>query len=363
MKVTLKHYWIAIALIVVGVALIVIFKPGIAWATFLEEQFYFIPIILLLGYIVKAEDQSFRRLDTILELDKELSKEKEKLRLLRKLNPEPRDEDGWKFVFNTSSVCVEKHNIKGGRRTICDLIHLNEKEGRDYYGYRIAKLLNDGYVVGNPIGRNLEVKSKIERINDLLKIFPLGALEPVEFTSKVPTIKADTPMPPVKPPRKRDIIPKVGHDRKMKSLEDEIAIRKAEFEENQSRVFNFTHDQFLERFTPPKPTRKRDIIPKVGHDIDPLDNNSLGRFYDKLKTLEFLNNLELKHCAHSLCISYFSDDLHDDEIRLLITPDMLIDDKYVMRTGKTGNSGYLTTIIFYQEICECERRTFFEEKE
>lgn len=150
-----------------------------------------------------------RRDETITTLRNDLAKEKEKLRLLNKLNPKPKDEDGFEFVYTEKFNRLMRINFDTGLEyTICRL----EPETDTFYGYRIAKLLNDGYVVGNPIGRNLEVKSKIERINDM----------------------ANTNIP----------------------LEDENAIRKAEIEETKKRVFDQQHDQIMERFAPPKPTKE-----------------------------------------------------------------------------------------------------------
>lgn len=175
-----------------------------------------------------------RRDKTILDLRTELVREKEKLRLLNLLNPEPRFEDGWTFEYTPSTRFIGKSHKNGkGKMSICEI---KTQEGwnlfADYYGYRIAKLLNDGYITSSPEpGRNMEVvyknelpkslsitdaiesreiledeilirKKEIKEHNISLGYFIEGAKEvetiSVDYGSEVKIIEIDTPMPPVK---------------------------------------------------------------------------------------------------------------------------------------------------------------------
>lgn len=84
----------------------------------------------------------YKRDETIITLRKELTKEKEKLRLLNLLNPETKSEDGWKFYYDPKTRYVGKKHWQGGNQSVCEI----SNDRIDYYGHRITKLLNDGYI-------------------------------------------------------------------------------------------------------------------------------------------------------------------------------------------------------------------------
>lgn len=118
--------------------------------------------LLLIGYPI-AHIFVARRDSVILELREDLSKEKEKLRLLNILHPDPRCEDGWTFEYDDSTRFVGKYHKNGkGKMSVCEIrIQESWKNVADYYGYRIASLLNQGYVTASPEpGKNMEVAFK-----------------------------------------------------------------------------------------------------------------------------------------------------------------------------------------------------------
>ena len=106
-----------------------------------------INIVLLAGLIAISSISVRWVLGTgekISSLYKDLAKEKEKLRLLKELNPEPKDDNGWEFVYDERYKKIARKHWQGAMECVCEI------KGDDYYGYRIAKLLNDGYVSASP---------------------------------------------------------------------------------------------------------------------------------------------------------------------------------------------------------------------
>lgn len=130
------------------------------------------------------------KISKIIALKKELAQEKEKLRLLNLLHPEPRCEDGWTFEYSPSTYFIGKNHKNGrGKVSICELSRSrDDKADIDYYGYRIASLLNQGYVTASPDpGVNcqlIKVSPEEKRTFDLIyeKLKTLGFFERLELT-------------------------------------------------------------------------------------------------------------------------------------------------------------------------------------
>jgi hypothetical protein len=107
-------------------------------------------IILLIAIIIVAIagwDYRRGRDKKLLSLQRELAKEKEKLRLLKLMHPVVRDEDGWTYAYDPLTRLIGKNHENGkGKQSICEIIVNPLKTGNygdvDYYGYLIADLLN-----------------------------------------------------------------------------------------------------------------------------------------------------------------------------------------------------------------------------
>jgi len=76
---------------------------------------------------------------------KELAKEKEKVRFLNLIHPDQIDEDGWSYYYDPSTYFVGRNHENGrGKQSICEIRRGYSPGGdTDYYGYRIANLLNE----------------------------------------------------------------------------------------------------------------------------------------------------------------------------------------------------------------------------
>lgn len=103
-----------------------------------------------------------RRDRKILHLKGQLDNEKGMVSLLEKLNPEPKD-IGWEFSYdeNTNYVRRKIKHEDGTieNRSVCGMCAFFHDD--KHYGYRIASLLNQGYVVASPEPeRNMEVVFK-----------------------------------------------------------------------------------------------------------------------------------------------------------------------------------------------------------
>jgi len=153
-------------------------------------------IIVVSAFIIYTRFYLKALLQRCLKAEKDLAKEKEKLRLLEKLNPESKDEGGF-FAYEPDGFIVKKDEFLKVVDRICEVTTMPEKDA-DYYGHRIAELLNNGYITASPEPeRNMEVVFK-EPLTVLHPNHPEHA-QRINI-SKVPVIKVNIPMPPVKPP-------------------------------------------------------------------------------------------------------------------------------------------------------------------
>ena len=172
-----------------------------------EYLIYTACYILGISYFIWRSHIRFKE---ILSLRAELAKEKEKIRLLRKLNPEPKDENGWTFNYSPSTYFIGKSHKKGGGITICEMSQSrDDKADIHYYGHRIAKLLNDGYVTASPeYGRDMDVfeKAMMQKVPEYTPIYVGDEIRKLkspltEGKSKIKKMK-DTGLSPMEPPPK-----------------------------------------------------------------------------------------------------------------------------------------------------------------
>lgn len=100
-------------------------------------------ILLIATFIVAIAGWDYRRGrdKKLLSLQRDLAKEKEKLRLLKLMHPELRDENGWIYVYEPGTRFIGKYHENGiGKQSICEITR--PKSDVDRYGYLITDLLN-----------------------------------------------------------------------------------------------------------------------------------------------------------------------------------------------------------------------------
>ena len=76
-----------------------------------------------------------------LRLSRELAKEREKLRLFKLMHPAKRDEECNFYAYEPDGYVVKKDEFLSITDHICEIVTSPEKDA-DYYGHRIAELLN-----------------------------------------------------------------------------------------------------------------------------------------------------------------------------------------------------------------------------
>ena len=111
---------------------------------------YYSGAIFIFMFIVTLSYNRRERINKrlIKSIQKELAKEKEKLRLLNKMHPARRNEEGYTFYYRPENNEVWKGN-KHVNESVCRLMRLFDDDD-NYYGNRIANLLNGEYVVDAP---------------------------------------------------------------------------------------------------------------------------------------------------------------------------------------------------------------------